>query len=77
MSTKPELIKAGDTKLKLGVLGEPPKIDCRVVSENEYQKMIELLERARNLVGNPGVNISASTDIACDDWQKDYEDWKS
>lgn len=77
MSTKPELIKAGDTRVKLGFLGEPPKVDCRLVSEDEYQKMIELLERARNLVGNPGTNISSSTDFACEDWQKDYEEWKS
>lgn len=32
----------------------------------------ELLERAANLVGNPGTNISFSTDSACDEWQKDY-----
>lgn len=33
----------------------------------------ELLERASNLVGNPGTNISGSTDFACLQWQKDYE----
>lgn len=77
MSTKPELIKAGDLRVKLGYNNEPPKVDIRVVSEEEYQKMINLLERAKALVGNPGTNISASTDIACENWQKDYEDWKS
>ena len=77
MSTKPELIKAGDNRLKLGYLEEPPKVDCRVVSEEEYQKMINLLERAKGLVGNPGTNISSSTDIACDNWQNDYDDWDS
>jgi len=34
-----------------------------------------LLERAASLVGNPGTNISGSTDLACDEWQKDYERW--
>ena len=77
MSTKPELIKAGDTRVKLGFLEQPPKVDCRVIAEDEYQRMIKLLERARGLVGNPGTNISSSTDFACEDWQKDYEDWKS
>jgi hypothetical protein len=33
----------------------------------------ELIERAHWLVGNPATNISSSTDIACDNWQKDYE----
>jgi hypothetical protein len=32
-----------------------------------------LLQRASFLVGNPGTNISSSTDIACDEWQADYE----
>lgn len=31
-----------------------------------------LLERAASLVGNPGTNISGSTDLACQQWQKDY-----
>ena len=77
MSTKPELIKAGDKRVKLGFLEEPPKVDCRVISEEEYQKMINLLERAKGLVGHPATNISASTDISCDIWQSDYEDWIS
>lgn len=77
MSTKPELIKAGDTRVRLGFLGEPPKVDIRVVSEEEYQRMIKLLERARGLVGHPATNISASTDLACENWQKDYNNWLS
>lgn len=47
----------------------------------EYRRQTEtssaLLERASMLVGNPGTNISASTDIACDNWHKEYERWKS
>ena len=38
---------------------------------------VSLLERAASLVGNPGTNISGSTDIACDEWQKDYERWSN
>jgi len=34
-----------------------------------------LLQRASMLIGNPGTNISASTDIACDNWHKDYDNW--
>ncbi|WP_346236734.1 hypothetical protein ABDK00_014115 [Niabella insulamsoli] len=37
------------------------------------EELLNLLERASGLVGNPGVNISSSTDIACDKWQEDYE----
>lgn len=38
--------------------------------------VINLLERASNLVGNPGTNISSSINFACYDWQKDYMKWK-
>ena len=77
MSTKPELIKAGDLRVKLGYNNEPPKVDIRVVAEDEYQRMIMLLKKAKNLVGHPATNISASIDLACENWQKDYHDWLS
>lgn len=38
---------------------------------------VSLLDRAASLVGNPGTNISGSTDMACDEWQKDYERWRN
>ena len=38
---------------------------------------VSLLERAASLVGNPCTNISSSTDMACDEWQKDYERWRN
>jgi len=38
-----------------------------------HEKEKELLERASYLIGNPGANISGSTDCACDEWQKDYK----
>lgn len=43
----------------------------------EEHSWIELLERASWLVGNPGTNISGSTDLACENWQKDYEKFKA
>ena len=76
MSVKPELIKAGDARVKLGICNQPPKVDIRVVAEEEYQKMIKLLERAEKLVGNPATNISSSIDLSCESWQKDYQEWK-
>lgn len=44
---------------------------------NLPQVSVSLLERAASLVGNPATNISSSTDIACDEWQKDYERWSN
>lgn len=41
--------------------------------ERDYNKLLELLKKASNLVGNPCVNLSASTDIACDNWQEEYK----
>jgi hypothetical protein len=38
---------------------------------------VSLIERAATLVGNPATNISGSTDLACDEWQKDYERWRN
>ena len=34
---------------------------------------LRLLDTASNLVGNPGTNISSSTDLACDSWQEKYK----
>ena len=39
--------------------------------KEKHSKMINLLERAAILVGHPCTNISSSTDIACEEWQKD------
>ena len=40
------LIKAGDTRVLLGYLKMPPKVDCRVISEELYQKMKQALDLA-------------------------------
>lgn len=42
---EPELIKAGSSRLGLGITLQPPKVDCRVVSEDRYQKLIKAEEQ--------------------------------
>ena len=39
------LIKAGDHRVKLGYLSEPPKVDCRVISEELYQEVLSILKK--------------------------------
>ena len=34
-----------------------------------------LVHEAAKLVGNPGMNISGSTDLACMDWRESFEKW--
>ena len=63
--------------VRLGPMLQPPLVDCRVISEDLYQKMLKLIDDARWLVGNPGTNISGSTDMACDTWQQEYSEWEA
>lgn len=42
-----------------------------------FRPIGDLLERAAQLVGNPGTGISGSTDFACIEWQKDYANIQS
>ena len=56
--TKAELIKAGDKRLLIN--GVPPKVDCRVVAEDNYQEILETLKEIRawdiqNYVNGNGV----------------------
>jgi hypothetical protein len=44
----PHLIKAGDNTIGLGKSMSPPKLDCRVWSEQSYQGVIEILEEVRD-----------------------------
>jgi len=46
------------------------------IRRERYNQMLDLLRQASKLVGNPGVNISGSTDYACQKWQADYLDFK-
>lgn len=39
----------------------------------DFDKLVELLKEAANLVGSPCTGISASTDIACEKWQSKFE----
>ncbi len=70
---QPILIKAGDTRLRLGELGRPPLFDCRVIAEEEYQLLLsaykatpELLEALDNLRIAVGNN--------CDDFNRYLEE---
>jgi len=53
--TEPELIKAGSNKLRLGDFQKFPIVDCRVISEDNYQE----LKKAYSLVCE-GKNADAS-----------------
>lgn len=44
----PYLIKADDPRVKLGFNSEPTKEDCRVLSEDNYQFIINLLKDIRS-----------------------------
>ena len=39
----PELIKAGDLRVRLGESMTPPKVDCRVIAEDLYQEIVDLI----------------------------------
>jgi hypothetical protein len=50
-------------------------ISLKFIPKQAFKNLVELLQRAANLVGNPGTNISGSTDIACQEWQKDLAEY--
>ena len=52
----PALIKAGDLKLGLGKSMSPPKIDCRVWSEDQYQNIVKILCEVRKKDLNRYIN---------------------
>ncbi len=43
----PELIKAGDQRVLLGVNKVPPKVDCRVWAEEQYRAIVGILREVR------------------------------
>ena len=53
------------------------KADTGERQSNIPDVSVSLLERAASLVGNPGTNISGSTDMACEQWQNDYKRWRN
>ncbi len=48
---------------------------AQLYADRCVEEAMKLLERASWLVGNPGTNISSGTDLACESWQKDYEEF--
>lgn len=46
--TIPHLIKAGDHRVRLGERQKPPKVDCRVWAEENYQNVLEILREVRD-----------------------------
>lgn len=44
---------------------------------NKPDVSVSLLEMAYGLVGHPCTNISAGTDLACEQWRSDYERWRN
>ena len=43
----PKLIKAGDLSLGLGKSMTPSKVDCRVITEDLYQEIIDIIAEIR------------------------------
>ena len=41
-----EVIKAGDKKLLIN--NEPPKVDCRVVADDNYNEILEVFKEIRS-----------------------------
>lgn len=41
-----ELIKAGDNKLLIN--NEPPKVDCRVVADDNYNEILQVFKEIRS-----------------------------
>ena len=44
-----EVIKAGDKKLLIN--NEPPKVDCRVVADDNYNEILEVFKEIRSWDG--------------------------
>ncbi len=71
MSKKPILIKAGDPRVMLGYLSQPPAVDIRVVAEEEYQRMISLISDANKLI-----NANEINPVHCrHKWTEEYRNW--
>ena len=49
---EPELIKAGDNRVRLGYWQEAPKLDCRVISEDNYQLLKQAYDKISALAEN-------------------------
>ena len=63
----PYLIKAKDPRVKLGFNSEPTKEDCRVISEDNYQFIINLLTDIRR---NDITNVLTGTNMLPEEIRK-------
>jgi hypothetical protein len=43
------LINAGDSRLHLGLMKQPPLVDCRVIAEDLYQEIIQALSEPKGV----------------------------
>lgn len=75
MSAKPKLIHAGSKLLGLGVLQTPPPKDCRVVAEEEYQRMMSLLQKASRLLVYAAVRLPSDQTLEMEEWENNYNDF--
>ena len=48
----PYLIKANDPRVKLGFDSQPTQMDCRVISEYNYQFIVNLLTEIKSIDSN-------------------------
>lgn len=48
----PYLIKANDPRVKLGFHSQPTQMDCRVISEDNYQFIVNLLTEIKSIDSN-------------------------
>ena len=77
MSVKPPLVKAGDPSVGLGALKHPPRVDIRVVSEEEYQRMMHLINLAKPIVVKMERIGLGNEGIASEIWLKLLEEFES
>jgi hypothetical protein len=75
MSTKPKLIPAGSNLLKLGLAQRPPSMDCRVVAEEEYQRMMSLMQKASRLLVYAAVRLPSDQTLEMEEWENNYNDF--
>lgn len=69
---EPIKMKAGDERVLVN--GRTLRTDFRIISEANYSLLIKMLNTSYDLLGNPGTNISGSTDLACEKWRDDFKD---
>lgn len=69
---EPVLIKAGDFRLRLGETLELPKVDCRVISEDQYQMLIKMSGILINEVKPKALEtrIDSEMNFKCPAWER-------